>query len=261
MDFTLKIWRQAGPESQGRFETYPVKGISPDLSFLEMLDVLNEELTRMGRPPVAFDHDCREGICGSCSMVIDGQPHGPQPATTTCQLYMRHFTDGAEITVEPWRAKPFPVLRDLIVDRSPLDRIIEAAGYVSVNTGAAPDAHTMPIPRQDADQAFEAAACIGCGACVAACPNGSAMLFVAAKVTHLALMPQGKPERLHRALHMVGAMDEAGFGNCSNHYECAAACPKAIPERFIARLNREFMVAALTSREFARPCKLHEHEE
>ncbi len=261
MDFTLHIWRQAGPRASGAFESHRVTGISPDLSFLEMLDVLNEALIGQGSPPVAFDHDCREGICGACSMVIDGQPHGPLPATTTCQLYMRHFADGAEITVEPWRAKAFPVLRDLIVDRSALDRIMQSAGYISVNAGAAPDAHTAVIPKQDAEQAFEAAACIGCGACVAACPNASAMLFVAAKVSHLALMPQGRPERVHRAIRMVETMDREGFGGCSNHYECAAACPKTIPVRFIARLNREFMVAALTSREFAQPYPRHGHEE
>jgi succinate dehydrogenase / fumarate reductase iron-sulfur subunit len=261
MDFTLHIWRQTGPRANGAFETHRVIGISPDLSFLEMLDVLNEALVAQGRAPVAFDHDCREGICGACSIVIDGQPHGPLPATTTCQLYMRHFPDGAEITVEPWRAKAFPVLRDLVVDRSAFDRIMQSAGYVSVNAGAAPDAHTALIPKQDAEQAFEAAACIGCGACVAACPNASAMLFVAAKVSHLALLPQGRPERMHRAIRMVETMDREGFGACSNHYECAAACPKSIPVRFIARLNRELMVAALTSREFAEPYARHEHEE
>jgi succinate dehydrogenase / fumarate reductase iron-sulfur subunit len=261
VDFTLQIWRQLGPDDPGRFRTYPVRGISPDLSFLEMLDVLNEELIGQGEPPIAFDHDCREGICGSCAMVINGDPHGPLPATTTCQLYMRHFQDGTEITVEPWRARAFPVLRDLIVDRGAFDKIIQAGGYVSINTGAAPDAHALTVAKEAADAAFEAAACIGCGACVAACPNGSAMLFTAAKVAQLAMLPQGQPERIGRAIHMVEAMDSAGFGNCSNHYACAEACPKQITVRYIARLNREFMVAALTSREFATPAKPHEHEE
>ena len=261
MNFTLHIWRQRGRDETGGFETHPVRGISPDLSFLEMLDVLNEELVGQGLPPVAFDHDCREGICGSCSMVINGDPHGPLPGTTTCQLYMRHFEDGAQITVEPWRARAFPVLRDLIVDRGALDRVIQAGGYVSINTGAAPDAHTMTVAKQAADAAFEAASCIGCGACVAACPNGSAMLFTAAKVAQLALMPQGAPERSRRVIGMVMAMDEAGFGNCSNHYACAEACPEQIPIQTIARLNREFLGAALTSREFIEPALPHAHEE
>ena len=261
MDFTLRIWRQHRRDEPGAFISYPVRGISPDLSFLEMLDVLNEELVGKGEAPIAFDHDCREGICGSCAMVINGDPHGPLSGTTTCQLYMRHFRDGADITVEPWRARAFPVLRDLIVDRGALDRIIEAGGYVSVNTGAAPDAHAVTVAKESADAAFEAAACIGCGACVAACPNGAAMLFAAAKVTQLALLPQGRPERIGRVIGMVEAMDAAGFGNCTNHYACAEACPKEIPIRFIARLNREFMVAALTSREFAEAPKPHEHEE
>lgn len=261
MDFTLHVWRQHGPAEAGGFATYPVRGISPDLSFLEMLDVLNEELIGRGEPPVAFDHDCREGICGSCAMVINGDPHGPLPGTTTCQLYMRHFSNGAEITVEPWRARAFPVLRDLIVDRAALDRVIQAGGYVSVNTGAAPDAHALTVAKQAADAAFEAAACIGCGACVAACPNGSAMLFTAAKVVQLAMLPQGLPERARRVIGMVEAMDDAGFGNCTNHYACAEACPKQIPVRFIARLNREFLSAALTSREFFELARPHEHEE
>lgn len=261
MDFTLHVWRQSGPDQAGEFVTYPVRGISPDLSFLEMLDILNEELVGRGGAPIAFDHDCREGICGSCAMVINGEPHGPLPGTTTCQLYMRHFDNGAEIRIEPWRARAFPVLRDLIVDRSALDHIIQAGGYVSINTGAAPDAHALTVAKESADAAFEAAACIGCGACIAACPNGSAMLFTAAKVAQLAMLPQGQPERVRRAIHMVEAMDESGFGNCSNHYACAEACPKEIPVRYIARLNREFMVAALTSREFATPAKPHEHEE
>ncbi len=261
MDFTLHIWRQHGPDEAGDFVTYPVRGISPDLSFLEMLDVLNEELAGRGEPPIAFDHDCREGICGSCAMVINGDPHGPLSGTTTCQLYMRHFANHADITVEPWRARAFPVLRDLIVDRAALDHIIQAGGYVSVNSGAAPDAHALTVAKQASDAAFEAAACIGCGACVAACPNGAAMLFTAAKVAQLTLLPQGQPERVRRVIGMVEAMDDAGFGNCTNHYSCAEACPKQIPVRFIALLNREFMGAALTSREFVELARPHEHEE
>ncbi len=261
MNFTLHIWRQHGQDEPGGFVTYPVGGISPDLSFLEMLDVLNEELVGRGEAPIAFDHDCREGICGSCAMVINGDPHGPLPGTTTCQLYMRHFADATDITVEPWRARAFPVLRDLIVDRSALDGIIQAGGYVSVNTGAAPDAHTLTVTKQAADAAFESATCIGCGACVAACPNGSAMLFTAAKVVQFALLPQGAPERTRRVSGMVETMDAAGFGNCSNHYACVEACPKRIPLDAIARLNREFLGAALTSREFIELERPHAHEE
>lgn len=253
MDFTLHVWRQEGPEAPGRLVTYQVKGISPDTSFLEMMDVLNEDLVSRGETPVAFDHDCREGICGACSMVINGIPHGPKERTTTCQLYMRHFKDGDEITVEPFRAKAFPVIKDLIVDRSALDRVMQAGGYVSVNAGQAPDANAVLIPKPDADLAFEAATCIGCGACVAACPNASAMLFVAAKVNQYALLPQGQPERVQRVIAMSEAMDAQGFGNCSNHYECEAVCPKGVSVRFIGRLNREFLKAALTSREFAEP--------
>ncbi len=250
MKLVLKIWRQLDSLSSGRFETFELEEIGPDLSFLETLDRLNEHLIAQRQRPVAFEHDCREGICGACSLLIDGVPHGPMGATTTCQLYMRHFSDGDTITVEPWRAGPFPVLQDLMVDRSPFERILQAGGYVSVHTGEAPDANTLPVSREVADRAFEAANCIGCGACVAACPNASAMLFVAAKVTHLALLPQGQPERQHRVVKMVEAMDAEGFGNCSNHYQCADACPKQIPLALIARLNREFLQAALLGREF-----------
>jgi succinate dehydrogenase / fumarate reductase iron-sulfur subunit len=243
VDFTLHIWRQLGPDGTGGLVTYQVRGISPDLSFLEMLDVLNEELIGRGEPPVAFDHDCREGICGSCAMVINGHPHGPLPATTTCQLYMRHFEDGAELTVEPWRARAFPVLRDLIVDRSAFDRVIQAGGYVSVNTGAAPDAHALPVAKEAADAAFEAAACIGCGACVAACPNASAMLFTSAKIAQLSYLPQGQTERYERVMRMVNQMDAEGFGGCTNHGECEAVCPKDINLDFIARMNGELIKA------------------
>jgi succinate dehydrogenase / fumarate reductase iron-sulfur subunit len=222
--------------------------VSPDTSFLEMLDCLNEQRMAGGLEPIAFDHDCREGICGTCSLVIDGKPHGPEQETTTCQLHMRTFKDGDAIWVEPFRAKGFPVLRDLVVDRGAFDRIQQAGGYVSVNTGSAPDAHAIPVPKPAAEEAFDAAACIGCGACVAACPNASAMLFVAAKVSQLALLPQGAPERDARALSMVEAMDAEGFGNCTNHFECAAACPKAISVTHIARLNREFLRSSLRPR-------------
>ena len=250
MNLLLKIWRQSGPQNPGQFEHFTVADVDPDLSFLEMLDHLNEQLITQRQRPVAFEHDCREGICGACSLMINGVPHGPMGATTTCQLYMRHFAEGDEVTVEPWRAGPFRVLQDLMVDRSPFERILQAGGYVSIHTGEAADANALPVSREVADRAFEAASCIGCGACVAACPNASAMLFVAAKVTHLALLPQGKPEREHRVLKMVEAMDVEGFGNCSNHYRCADACPKQIPLSLIARLNREFLQAALLGREF-----------
>lgn len=244
---TLKVWRQAGPGAPGRFETHELEGISTHMSFLELLDVLNEKLVARGEEPVVFDHDCREGICGSCGLVVNGQAHGPDAETATCQLHMRRFKDGETIFIEPWRSSGFPVVRDLMVDRSAFDRIQQAGGYVSVNTGSAPDANALPIPREDAEAAFDAAACIGCGACVAACPNGSAMLFVAAKVSHLAHLPQGQAEREQRVRAMVSQMDEEGFGNCSNHYECQAACPKAIDVRNIALLNRDYLRASLTS--------------
>jgi succinate dehydrogenase / fumarate reductase iron-sulfur subunit len=234
-------------------ETHRLDDVSPDMSFLEMLDVLNEHLVAGGRDPVAFDHDCREGICGACSLVIDGQPHGPEALTTVCQLHMRHYSDGDTIQVEPWRARAFPVVKDLVVDRSAFDRIIAAGGFVSAHAGSAPDGNAIPIPKPDADHAMDAAACIGCGACVASCPNASAMLFVAAKVSHLALLPQGKPEQDRRALAMVRAMDTEGFGNCTNHFECMAACPKGISVDNIARMNREFLLAALMERPSSAP--------
>jgi len=261
MKFTLRLWRQSGPDAAGGFEVYTLDGVDADDSFLEMLDTLNHQLVSSGRMPVAFDHDCREGICGACSLVIDGVPHGPRQATTTCQLYMRCFRDGQTITVEPWRAGAFPIIRDLVVDRSALDRVMQAGGYVSVNTGSAPDAGTLPVAKDCADNAFEAAACIGCGACVAACPNTSAMLFVAARVGQFSYLPQGQVEQNHRAIVMVEAMDAEGFGNCSNHYECAVACPKSVPKGLIAKLNREFLRAALTSREFAHCSTCSDYEE
>lgn len=248
MDLTLKIWRQKDAQSEGRFVTYQVKDISPDMSFLEMLDVLNEDLIRKGEDPVAFDHDCREGICGACGLYINGRAHGPLKGTTTCQLHMRHFRDGDTIVIEPWRAAPFPVIKDLVVDRSALDRILRAGGYISVNTGSAPEANSIPVPKEAADEAFDAATCIGCGACVAACKNASAMLFVAAKVSHLALLPQGRVEKRQRVLRMVAQMDEEGFGNCTNTYACEAECPKEISVSHIARMNREYLAALLTSR-------------
>jgi succinate dehydrogenase / fumarate reductase iron-sulfur subunit len=242
--FTLRIWRQDDESATGALRSYAVDDVSPDMSFLEMLDVLNERLIADGEEPVAFDHDCREGICGMCGMMINGIAHGPAKATTTCQLHMRSFTDGDTITIEPWRARPFPVLKDLVVDRSAFDRIIEAGGYISTPTGSAPDAHAVPVPKPDADVAFEAAACIGCGACVAACPNGSAMLFTAAKTTHLGMLPQGRPERHDRALNMVNTHDDLGFGGCTNTGECTAVCPKGIPLETIGRLNRDVLRAA-----------------
>ena len=245
MNLTLNVWRQKGATDPGRFETYEAKDISPDLSFLEMLDVVNDDLQRRGIEPIAFDHDCREGICGSCAMMINGFAHGPEPAVATCQLYLRCFKDGETITIEPWRARAFPVIKDLVVDRSAFDRIIAAGGYVSINTGQAPEANSIPVPKQDAEEAMDAAACIGCGACVAVCPNASAMLFVAAKVSHLAKLPQGQVERERRVLHMVEQMDKEGFGNCTNHYECMAACPKSIHVKFIAKMNREYLKAGV----------------
>ena len=250
MDLTLHIWRQKDARSEGRMVTYPLKDITTHMSFLEMLDVLNEQLLIKGEEPVAFDHDCREGICGMCSLVIDGVPHGPDRGATVCQLHMRHFKDGDEIWIEPWRAKAFPVLKDLIADRTAFEKIIRAGGYISVNTGSAPDANAIPIRKEDADASFEAAACIGCGACVAACKNASAMLFVAAKVVQFAKLPQGQPERRDRALAMVEEMDRQGFGNCTNYLECEAVCPKSIPAEFITQLNREYLTAAVTSERY-----------
>ena len=241
----LKIWRQAGPTQPGRLVDYAADKVSTDISFLEMLDVVNEGLIRRGEDAIAFDSDCREGICGSCGLVINGVPHGPIRGVTTCQLHMRSFRDGDAITIEPWRARAFPVIKDLVVDRSAFDRIIEAGGYVSVDTGSAPEANSIPVPKPLAEEAMDAAACIGCGACVAACPNASAMLFVAAKVSHLALLPQGQVERERRVLKMVEAMDREGFGNCTNHYECMAACPKSIHVKVIAAMNRGYLRSLL----------------
>lgn len=247
MNLTLLVWRQKNASDKGRFEKYEAKNISHEMSFLEMLDVVNEDLIKKGIDPIAFDHDCREGICGMCSQVINGVPHGPAERTTVCQLHMRHFKDGDIIHIEPWRARAFPVIKDLIVDRSALDRIIQAGGYISAHIGGVPDGNAILIPKPDADIAMDAAECIGCGACVAACPNGSAMLFVAAKVTHLAMLPQGKVEAARRVCMMTEAMQKEGFGNCSNHYECQAACPKGIKVSFIAKLNREFIKAQFKS--------------
>ncbi|MFO0841976.1 MAG: succinate dehydrogenase/fumarate reductase iron-sulfur subunit [Gemmataceae bacterium] len=251
MKFTLHVWRQSGPNTRGEMKQYQATNVNPDMSFLEMLDVVNQELIAKGEEPIAFDHDCREGICGSCSLMINGVAHGPRrtlsngkrEAKTTCQTYMRDFSDGQQIWVEPWRAKAFPVIKDLVVDRSAFDRIIQAGGYVSANTGGAPDGNAILVPKVDQESAMDAAACIGCGACVAACKNASAMLFVAAKVSHLGILPQGQPERAERVVHMVKQMDAEGFGNCTNYYECEAACPKEISARFIARMNRDYLWA------------------
>ncbi len=246
MDIKLKVWRQKGPNDTGRFREYAVTGITEEASFLEMLDILNEKLEREAEEPIAFDHDCREGICGACGLMINGVAHGPKAAITTCQLHMRTFKDGDTIVIEPWRASAFPVIKDLIVDRSSFDRIITAGGYISVATGGAPDANTIPIAKTAADLAMDAAQCIGCAACVAACPNSSAMLFTAAKVSHLALLPQGQPERYDRAVLMVDQMDQEGFGGCTNHGECEAVCPKEISLDFIGQLNRDLLRGALT---------------
>lgn len=243
MDLTLKIWRQENAKAKGKFQTYKVNGISEDASFLEMLDILNESLVDKVQLPIAFDHDCREGICGMCSLYINGRPHGPDQGITVCQMHMRNFKDGSTIVIEPWRAKPFPVIRDLMVDRSAFDKIIQAGGYISVRTGGVPDANSIPVKKESADLAMDAAACIGCGACVAACKNASAMLFVSAKVSQMGLLPQGKPEAARRVQKMIAKMDELGFGNCTNTYACEAECPKEIKVTNIARMNRYFIGA------------------
>jgi succinate dehydrogenase / fumarate reductase iron-sulfur subunit len=245
MNLTLHVWRQKNAKAEGKMVRYDAKDVSPDMSFLEMLDVVNEELILKGEEPIAFDHDCREGICGTCGMMINGVAHGPQAATTTCQLHMRHFRDGDEIYIEPWRAKAFPVIKDLVVDRSAFDRIIQAGGFISVSTGSAQDANVIPVPKEAADLAMDAAACIACGACVAACPNASAMLFTAAKVSHLGLLPQGQPERSTRVIRMVEQMDHEGFGGCTNIGECSAVCPKQISMDFIAQLNGDLLKATI----------------
>jgi len=248
MNLTLFVWRQKNPGEKGNMSRYDAKDITPHMSFLEMLDVVNEDLIKKGAEPIAFDHDCREGICGTCSQVINGIAHGPEAATTVCQLHMRHFRDGDVLYIEPWRSRAFPIIRDLIVDRSALDRIIQAGGYISATTGGVPDANSIPVPKKDAEEAMDAAECIGCGACVAACPNSSAMLFVSAKVAHLASLPQGRVECAGRVRTMVEAMDGQGFGSCSNHYECQAVCPKGIDVRNIARMNREYLKALFKSK-------------
>jgi succinate dehydrogenase / fumarate reductase iron-sulfur subunit len=254
MKLTLHIWRQKGPSAPGGLVTYPMSDVSPDMSFLEMLDVLNEKLIGEGQEPVHFDHDCREGICGTCGLVINGVAHGGHH-TTTCQLHMRSFRDGDSITIEPWRATPFPVIKDLVVDRSAFDRIIAAGGFITVRSGSAPEANSIPVPKTNADLAFDAATCIGCGACVAGCPNASASLFTAAKVVHLALLPHGQPERLSRVQKMVAQMEAEGFGTCSNHRECEAVCPKGISIDFIARMNRDFVKATVAGFKQTRPEK------
>jgi succinate dehydrogenase iron-sulfur subunit len=248
LNLRLRVWRQPGPAAAGRFVEYQAEGISRDASFLEMLDVVNERLIESGEIPIAFDHDCREGICGSCGMMINGMPHGPDRGTATCQLHMRHFGDGDLITIEPWRARAFPVIRDLVVDRSAFDRIIQAGGFITAPTGSAPDGNAIPVPKDASDRAMDAAQCIGCGACVAACPNGSASLFTAAKLTHLGLLPQGQPERFRRVLGMVGQMDAEGFGGCTLFGECQDACPKEIGIETIGRMNRDYLRALLTLR-------------
>jgi succinate dehydrogenase / fumarate reductase iron-sulfur subunit len=250
LNLTLKIWRQSGPTAAGELKTYDVPGISDEMSFLEMLDILNDRLLELGEEPVAFEHDCREGICGSCGLMINGQAHGPQKGTATCQLHMRKFADGDVITVEPWRAAAFPVVKDLVVNRSAFDRIVESGGYISVNAGAAPEANLTPVPKEAADAAFDAAACIGCGACVAACPNGAAQLFTSAKVSHLNLLPQGQAERYTRVEAMVDTMEEF-FGSCTNHGECQEACPKSISIDYIALMNRDYVKAKFKNRKLA----------
>lgn len=247
INLTLKVWRQKDSDDKGGFKTYSSRDISTDMSFLEMIDVINEQLTLNGEDPIAFDHDCREGICGMCGAMVNGRAHGPEKGTTLCQLHMRHFSDGDTIVVEPWGARAFNIIKDLVVDRSALDKIIQAGGYISVNTGGAPDANTILISRETSEKAFDAAACIGCGACVASCPNASAMLFLGAKVSHLALLPQGKPEAARRVMAMVREMDRLCFGNCTNEAECEADCPKEISITNIARLNREFLKAGFFS--------------
>jgi succinate dehydrogenase / fumarate reductase, iron-sulfur subunit len=244
---TLRVWRQAGPHVLGHFKDYTAKDLNPNMSFLEMLDVVNDELTNKGEEPIAFAHDCREGICGTCSLMINGKPHGPGRGIATCQTYMRSFSDGDVVVVEPFRAAAFPLIKDLVVDRTAFDKIVQAGGFITARAGSAPDANSVPIPKNDVDRAMDAAQCIGCGACVAACKNASAMLFVAAKVGHLGLLPQGQAERDRRVLAMVHTMDEQGFGSCTNQYECSAACPKVISEDFIARMNRDFLAASLRS--------------
>jgi succinate dehydrogenase / fumarate reductase, iron-sulfur subunit len=242
---TLRVWRQAGPNALGQFKDYPAKDLNPNMSFLEMLDVVNDELTKQGEEPIAFAHDCREGICGTCSLTINGKPHGPGRGIATCQIYMRSFHDGDIIVVEPFRAAAFPLIKDLVVDRTAFDKIMQAGGFITARAGSAPEANSLPVPKPDSDRAMDAAQCIGCGACVAACKNASAMLFVAAKVGHLGLLPQGQAERDRRVLAMVTTMDEQGFGSCTNQYECSAVCPKLISEDFIARMNRDFLAASL----------------
>jgi succinate dehydrogenase / fumarate reductase iron-sulfur subunit len=249
INLTLKIWRQNRPGVKGGLATFQAADISTDMSFLEMLDVINEELTMEGKDPIAFDHDCREGICGMCGVVVNGRPHGPEKGTTLCQLHMRHFSDGDTIVIEPWRAGAFPIIKDLVVDRSTFDTIIQTGGYISVNTGGAPDGNAVAVPQADAEKSMDAAACIGCGACVAACPNAAAMLFVGAKISHLALLPQGRPEAAKRAIDTLRTMDALGFGNCTNERECEAECPKEISIVNIARLNREFIKASFASEE------------
>jgi succinate dehydrogenase / fumarate reductase, iron-sulfur subunit len=248
LNLTVKVWRQPSGNEKGHFETYPAEGIDEDCSFLEMLDIINERLTTQGKEPIAFDHDCREGICGMCGAVVNGKPHGPLKGVTLCQLHMRNFRDGETITIEPWRSKGFPVIKDLVVNRTSFDRVIAAGGFISIKTGQAPEAHSMPVPKNNADLAMDAASCIGCGACVAACPNGSAMLFVAAKVTHLNLLPQGQIEKNQRVINMVEAMDAQGFGNCSNEYLCEAACPKNISVSTIALMNQQYRQAKIANR-------------